>query len=261
MLLSNLKKFGVTALGTHGGMNQAKRNRVMEDFHNQDVHILVCTDVAARGLDIKDVSHIYNYDVPKDSTDYIHRIGRTARAGKEGEAITLVSQRDYDSFRKVLDDSSLKIEKKETPEFNRVAAQFSYRREGSFSGRNFRERGNSGGGGNRRYGTYGTGGPRRGGSSGGSRSREGGSRFGSSRSSFGGGRGGSGGGGGRSGESRGRDGGGGGGRFGGGDAIVGEEVKVDEDAKVDEVLAEEEDKRKIFLLLCLIDVLVFCNSK
>jgi ATP-dependent RNA helicase DeaD len=197
-VLHNLKKFGIDAVGIHGGMNQAKRNRVMEDFHKQDVHILVCTDVAARGLDIKDVSHIYNYDVPKDSTDYIHRIGRTARAGKEGEAITLVSQRDYMNFRKVLDDPSLKIERGKTPEFNKVAAQFSFRREGSFDGRNFRERG--GDRGNRRYGTYGTGGPRRGGGFGGGRRDSEGRRSGGAGSSFG----------------RRREGGRGGGRFGGG---------------------------------------------
>ena len=116
----NLRNLGIDVLAIHGGLTQQKRNRVMEKFNENKIHVLVCTDIAARGLDIKGISHIYNYDIPKTSKDYIHRIGRTARAGKEGIAINILSDRDYDNFSNVLKDSSLNIEKAETPEIETV---------------------------------------------------------------------------------------------------------------------------------------------
>ena len=90
----HLKKeeFSVDAL--HGDMTQKARDKVMNKFKNGNIDILVATDVAARGLDIENVDVIINYDVPQNSDDYIHRIGRTARAGKTGYAFTLVSIRD-----------------------------------------------------------------------------------------------------------------------------------------------------------------------
>jgi ATP-dependent RNA helicase DeaD len=112
----NLRNLRIDALAIHGGLTQQKRNRIMEKFHEKNVYVLVCTDVAARGLDIKGVSHVYNYDIPKTSSEYIHRIGRTARAGKEGIAINILSERDYDNFTSVLRDDSLKIEKETLPE-------------------------------------------------------------------------------------------------------------------------------------------------
>jgi superfamily II DNA/RNA helicase len=99
----------------------------MEEFHSSKALILVCTDVAARGLDIKNVSHVYNFDVPKTSTDYIHRIGRTARAGKDGIAITIVAQRDYDSFRNVLRDPAITIKQEGMPEVAPIAVRFKER--------------------------------------------------------------------------------------------------------------------------------------
>ncbi len=116
----NLRRYHFDALTLHGGLNQNKRNRVLEEFHKSEKFILVCTDVAARGLDIKNVSHIYNYDCPKNNIEYIHRIGRTARAGKEGKAITLLAPRDYENFRRVLIDDSLSIKKIPLPEFEQV---------------------------------------------------------------------------------------------------------------------------------------------
>ena len=76
----NLIRLGVDAIAIHGGLSQDKRTRIMQKFNEKKVYVLVCTDVAARGLDIKGVSHVYNYDIPKTSKEYIHRIGRTARA-------------------------------------------------------------------------------------------------------------------------------------------------------------------------------------
>jgi len=93
---------GVDAKTLHGGLTQNRRTNLMEGFHRGRPHVLVATDVAARGLDIKDISHIFNYDVPKTVDDYTHRIGRTARIGKEGKAITLLSREDHESFRKIV---------------------------------------------------------------------------------------------------------------------------------------------------------------
>lgn len=116
----NLENLGIDVLAIHGGLTQQKRNKIMEKFNKNRVYVLVCTDIAARGLDIKGISHIYNYDIPKTSKDYIHRIGRTARAGKEGIAINILSDRDYDNFGNVLKDPSLSIEKAELPEVETV---------------------------------------------------------------------------------------------------------------------------------------------
>lgn len=116
----NLKKQGIDAVGFHGDLRQHTRTKVLERFHNSKNLVLVCTDVAARGLDIKNVSHVYNYDCPKTKNDYIHRIGRTARAGKEGIAITILGSRDYDNFRNVNKDRDLNIKRIEAPHFRNV---------------------------------------------------------------------------------------------------------------------------------------------
>ena len=87
-------------------------------------NVLICTDVAARGLHIDSVSHVYNYDIPKTATEYIHRIGRTARAGKEGKTISFVTSKDYESFRRVLDDPAIRIEQEQLPEFERLKPRF-----------------------------------------------------------------------------------------------------------------------------------------
>jgi len=101
-VVKNLRASKINALAVHGGFSQEKRNRTMKDFREENIQVLVCTDVAARGLDIKSVSHVYNYDIPKDSKEYIHRIGRTARAGEEGKAISILASRDYENFREIL---------------------------------------------------------------------------------------------------------------------------------------------------------------
>ena len=83
---------GYKAEGLHGDITQAKRLEVLKKFKNDQINILVATDVAARGLDISGVSHVYNFDIPQDTESYTHRIGRTGRAGKEGIAVTFVNQ-------------------------------------------------------------------------------------------------------------------------------------------------------------------------
>jgi ATP-dependent RNA helicase DeaD len=119
----NLKKNNIEAMPIHGGLTQNRRLNAIDALKNNNVGVLVATDVAARGLDIKNVSHVYNYDVPKTSEDYIHRIGRTARAGEQGDAITLLSERDHENFRNVLRDRSIKIESSSIPQFERVSFQ------------------------------------------------------------------------------------------------------------------------------------------
>lgn len=108
----NLKANKINAIAIHGGLSQNKRTRTINMFDSAKVSVLVCTDVAARGLHIENVSHIYNYDIPRDSNDYVHRIGRTARAGKSGKVINLLCSYDSDNFSRILRDySEFRIEK------------------------------------------------------------------------------------------------------------------------------------------------------
>ncbi|MBW2969844.1 DEAD/DEAH box helicase [Candidatus Woesearchaeota archaeon] len=93
------KRFKTTSI--HSGLSQNKRNRVIQDFNAGKYDVLVATDVAARGLHIEGVTHVINYDIPRNPKDYIHRIGRTGRAEKEGDAITLVTQVDENLLRAV----------------------------------------------------------------------------------------------------------------------------------------------------------------
>ncbi|MBD2846777.1 DEAD/DEAH box helicase [Paenibacillus sp. IB182496] len=93
-LCASLQETGLAADELHGDLTQAKREQVMKRFRSAKLQVLVATDVAARGLDVEGVTHVYNYDVPQDAEIYIHRIGRTGRAGQEGCAVTLASARD-----------------------------------------------------------------------------------------------------------------------------------------------------------------------
>ncbi|MBD3253385.1 DEAD/DEAH box helicase [Candidatus Pacearchaeota archaeon] len=115
----NLKFMGIDNLPIHGGFSQEKRNRMIEKFHSNKTQILVATDVAARGLDIKGVTHIYNYNIPSTQKEYIHRIGRTARAGKKGKVINLVSSRDYDNFNTIINGDFI-IKKRKSPYLKRA---------------------------------------------------------------------------------------------------------------------------------------------
>jgi len=119
-IAKNLIENKIYAKAIHGGLEQKKRIRVLEEFHKKGLGVLVCTDVAARGLDIKGVTHVYNYDVPEDSKDYIHRIGRTARAGKDGKAITILISRDYEKFRNLLQSKEINITQNVLPQFETV---------------------------------------------------------------------------------------------------------------------------------------------
>jgi ATP-dependent RNA helicase DeaD len=99
LLILKDRKFKVGRL--HGGLSQSQRNRSMEDFRRNRYRILVATDVAARGLDVDHIKHVINYDLPSVPEDYVHRIGRTARAGAQGEALSLLVPSDYHVWRKI----------------------------------------------------------------------------------------------------------------------------------------------------------------
>ncbi|MFN8559279.1 MAG: C-terminal helicase domain-containing protein [Dehalococcoidia bacterium] len=100
-LATALRRRGGQVAGLHGGMRQSERDRVMTAFKAGDIDVLVATNVAARGLDIPDVTHVVNFDIPQNAEEYIHRIGRTARAGKRGVAVTFVGEWDIDPFAQI----------------------------------------------------------------------------------------------------------------------------------------------------------------
>ncbi|MBI3035574.1 DEAD/DEAH box helicase [Candidatus Woesearchaeota archaeon] len=137
---TNLNRNGISCLSLHGGLSQNMRKKSIGMFHKNEARILVASDVAARGLDIKNVSHIINYDSPKTSKEYIHRIGRTARAGSEGKVISLISEPDHDNFRNVLSDRSIVVQQLQLPEFQRVPFFASERRHGLGQRRDFHSR-------------------------------------------------------------------------------------------------------------------------
>jgi ATP-dependent RNA helicase DeaD len=119
-LTKGLNQQKIHALAIHGGLSQSRRSNTLQAFHKRETLILVCTDVAARGLDIKDVSHVYNFDIPSTSTDYIHRIGRTARAGKNGIAVSFVCPGDHGEFRQISRDGEVEIERLNVPKLESV---------------------------------------------------------------------------------------------------------------------------------------------
>ena len=100
-IAKTLSRMGLSADAMHSDLEQSERNSVMHEFRNERVDILVATDIVSRGIDIDDISLIINFDVPYDAEDYVHRIGRTARAGDSGMAITFVSPDEQYRFSKI----------------------------------------------------------------------------------------------------------------------------------------------------------------
>jgi ATP-dependent RNA helicase DeaD len=111
---------GHGAKGLHGDMEQRQREEVIRAFKRGNLEILIATDVAARGLDVSDVSHVFNYHIPFDSESYVHRIGRTGRAGKDGLAITIVTPHEFNSLKKIQRDVGSKLEVKVIPTISDV---------------------------------------------------------------------------------------------------------------------------------------------
>lgn len=156
-LADQLSAQGHSVAALHGDMSQRERNRTLLNLRNGNVRILVATDVAARGIDVRGVSHVINFDLPKFAEDYVHRIGRTGRGGSSGIAISFASNRDAQLLKRIerYTDQSLKMHTIEGLE-----PKFKLRTEGG-AGRGEPRRGNGGGfGGGNRGGNGGQGGNR-----------------------------------------------------------------------------------------------------
>lgn len=119
-LISELKGRGYFADGIHGDMKQAQRDRVMADFRSGKTEILIATDVAARGIDVEDVDIVFNYDLPQDEEYYVHRIGRTGRAGREGLALSFVSGKEVYKLKDIEHYCKTKIKAKPIPSLDDV---------------------------------------------------------------------------------------------------------------------------------------------
>ncbi len=116
-LASGLQKRGYLAEGLHGDLSQNQRDQVMRKFREGQIELLVATDVAARGIDVSNVTHVYNFDIPQDPESYVHRVGRTGRAGREGVATTLVTPREMDHLHFIERINKFKVSKRPVPSF------------------------------------------------------------------------------------------------------------------------------------------------
>lgn len=123
-LAKALQKNGIKADCINGDMSQNLREKVLKEFSSGKIDTLIATDVAARGIHVDDISHVINYDLPEDSETYLHRIGRTARSGKKGIAIILLSDKDYNNMSKIRKELKQDIEKKESPKFEAIKIDF-----------------------------------------------------------------------------------------------------------------------------------------
>ncbi|RXT05846.1 DEAD/DEAH box helicase [Ammoniphilus sp. CFH 90114] len=111
-ITEQLQQAGYEAAALHGGLSQNKREQLMENFRKVKFQYMVCTDIAARGVDVEGVTHVFNFDLPSDPESYIHRVGRTGRAGQEGTAITFVSPRQKSIMKKIETSIKQKIEER-----------------------------------------------------------------------------------------------------------------------------------------------------
>ncbi|MCL2323373.1 MAG: DEAD/DEAH box helicase [Oscillospiraceae bacterium] len=119
-LISSLLDRGYSVDGMHGDMTQSKRLSALSKFKNKTVDYLVATDVAARGIDIEGISHVINYDLPQDTESYVHRVGRTGRANKEGIAVSLVTPKEYMVLKDIEKNIRSKIYRREIPTIDEI---------------------------------------------------------------------------------------------------------------------------------------------
>ena len=120
-LADNLNRRGFTSDSLHGDRSQREREVTLKNFRNREVQVIVATDVAARGLDVKDLTHVINYNLPWDTESYIHRIGRTARNGQKGIAISLVNPEQLRSLRRIMNQTKVAMSKGKIPTGDDVA--------------------------------------------------------------------------------------------------------------------------------------------
>ena len=139
-LAISIIRAGYNARAMHSDLLQAERDEVMRDFRSGKIDILVATDIVARGIDIDDIAIVINFDVPRDEEDYVHRIGRTARAGRGGRAVTLVNEKDMHFFRQIERFLGKEIPKEQMPEEFGEAPAYNSRGKGhgARSKKNFR---------------------------------------------------------------------------------------------------------------------------
>lgn len=116
-LANKFIKYGFNAESFHGNLDQEERNFTLEDFKNKDINILFSSDISARGLHIEDIECVINYDLPRSPNDYIHRIGRTARAGKTGDAVSFITLENFEHFKLIEKRSGIKLEKEQVAGF------------------------------------------------------------------------------------------------------------------------------------------------
>lgn len=115
-LTRELKGFKFKVAEMHSDLEQSKRDEVILDFKSGKINVLIATDILSRGIDIDDIEIVVNYDVPRDAEDYIHRIGRTARADRDGKAITFVCESDFDKLARIEKLMEREVDRKELPE-------------------------------------------------------------------------------------------------------------------------------------------------
>ncbi len=130
-MYKSLSAAGIAADGIHGGRSQNARQRVLNAFKGGEIRVLIATDVAARGIDIDDITHVINYELPQDPENYVHRIGRTARAGATGESITFCEGDEYPILKEIEETIGKKIEIDRDHPFHSIEAEDEELREAS----------------------------------------------------------------------------------------------------------------------------------
>ncbi|MBU1658030.1 DEAD/DEAH box helicase [bacterium] len=121
-IAEKFKKYGFLADSLHGDLTQEERNYTLEQFKNKKIRILFSTDIVARGVDIKDIACVVNFDLPRSPIDYIHRIGRTGRAGKSGVAVSFISHEDKEHFALIEKRSAMKLEREQIQGYSLVGS-------------------------------------------------------------------------------------------------------------------------------------------
>ena len=129
-IVKDLQERGYRVDSLHGDMTQSRRDYAMSKFRSKALRILVATDVAARGIDVDDIEAVINYDVPQDDQHYVHRIGRTARMGKNGHAFTLVLPDQLSKLREIQEKANTQIKRQITPHLRTSGSEEGRRRMG-----------------------------------------------------------------------------------------------------------------------------------
>ncbi len=119
-IAQKFRKHGIEAESFHGGLEQEERIYTLEDFKDKKIQVLFSTDIAARGLDVDDIDCVVNFDLPRAPSDYIHRIGRTARAGKFGDAITFIGHEDAAHYKLIEKRCAISLDKEQIEGFELV---------------------------------------------------------------------------------------------------------------------------------------------